>query len=266
MKRERLIKNLLDRVQVLKDRREVAQRSQHADTHFSQLLSTTKQACDELSGIITSLYSRINAGNKLSKEKADNSMFTIADSLVQELLMSHLFGGNKFQAIVGEEEEEVDILNKPYSAGGFTVPNDLEDDVDDVRNRLEGLAAKIPLGPFQQVTIFIDPIDGTKEFSSGKGEQCTIMVGFATEGRPVAGLVYRPLNRTFAMGCKIEGFVVQELMDWCGESGKADSGTCAAGGCSGGRFLATNGALSLFSKQLAEELGYSLERAGGAGP
>lgn len=33
-----------------------------------------------------------------------------------------------------------------------------------------------------------------KEFLTGQGEQCAIMVGFAHEQREFAGVVYRPIN------------------------------------------------------------------------
>lgn len=166
------------------------------------------------------------------------------------MFISHLFGGNKFEAIVGEEEEEVNILQRPYSAGGFSVPQDLEDDVEKVRNTFNAMAAAIPADCFESTSVFIDPIDGTREFSSGKGEQCTIMVGFAVGGRPVAGLVYRPLTQTYAMGCKVESCYTTNLEI-------ANSGGCG--------FLGSNGPLSPFTMQLAEELGYSLVRSGGAG-
>ena len=43
-------------------------------------------------------------------------------------------------------------------------------------------------GPYKDLTVFIDPIDGTREFSTGKGTQCSICIGFASsDGLPVAG-------------------------------------------------------------------------------
>ena len=43
---------------------------------------------------------------------------------------------------------------------------------------------------YEQITVFIDPIDGTQEFSSGKGEQCLVYIGFANKyGKAVAGVI-----------------------------------------------------------------------------
>ena len=36
--------------------------------------------------------------------KADKSVFTIVDGIVQHLFTEHLFAGNKFAAMVGEED------------------------------------------------------------------------------------------------------------------------------------------------------------------
>jgi fructose-1,6-bisphosphatase/inositol monophosphatase family enzyme len=44
-------------------------------------------------------------------------------------------------------------------------------------------------------TCFIDPIDGTKEFASKRGQQCSTCIGFADEfGVSIAGIIYRPMT------------------------------------------------------------------------
>ena len=55
---------------------------------------------------------------------------------------------------------------------------------------------------YQTVTAFIDKIDKTREFATQHGEQCTICVGFAAmqTGRPVAGILYRPLSSSRRRG------------------------------------------------------------------
>ncbi len=54
-----------------------------------------------------------------------------------------------------------------------------------------------------------DPIDGTREFSTGLGEQCSICIGFADDvGKAVGGLVYRPITSppTWAAGAASEKY------------------------------------------------------------
>jgi hypothetical protein len=55
----------------------------------------------------------------------------------------------------------------------------------------------------------LDPIDGTREFATGKGDKVTMLVGYNDPtGHPVAGLIYRPLTEpsTWASGSKPEGY------------------------------------------------------------
>mmetsp|Transcript_12767 Transcript_12767/g.26349 ORF Transcript_12767/g.26349 Transcript_12767/m.26349 type:complete len:273 (+) Transcript_12767:973-1791(+) len=79
--------------------------------------------------------------------------------------------------------------------------------IDGVRERVSTLSAGVDSAAYKDKTIFIDPIDGTREFSTGMGEQCTILVGIADQsGRAVAGMIYRPIPHPaqFAFGCASE--------------------------------------------------------------
>jgi 3'-phosphoadenosine 5'-phosphosulfate (PAPS) 3'-phosphatase len=42
---------------------------------------------------------------------------------------------------------------------------------------MKALASKIDDKAFKDVTVFVDPIDGTREFATGKGEFVTILLG-----------------------------------------------------------------------------------------
>ena len=80
---------------------------------LTKLLRVTKNACDVLTPMVVSFYQAING--ETSKLKADASVFTIADGMVQHLLIENLFHGGKFHDIVGEEEGTiVNIETKPF--------------------------------------------------------------------------------------------------------------------------------------------------------
>jgi fructose-1,6-bisphosphatase/inositol monophosphatase family enzyme len=108
--------------------------------------------------------------------------------------------------------------------------------------------------------VFIDPIDGTREFSTSKctrvisfcningivdvhidlGEQCSICIGFSdAEGKAVAGIVYRPIPEppTWAAGAPAENWHAHEL---------DTSGPINPRG-----FLTSNGGISKFIEKLA---------------
>lgn len=193
-----------------------------------------------LAPLVNALYIAQNA--ETSKLKSDFSLFTIADGIVQVkfllflpllissntncivslqcILKDHLFGGNKFEHIVGtftlsvvcyficlthidilnlsrsqigeEDEAHINLSDKPYSVDHLPVPEQFVSLIDTAMREIKIHATQIDAFAYKHLTVFIDPIDGTKEFASGVGEQCTILVGFADRTKkPVAGVIYR---------------------------------------------------------------------------
>ncbi len=223
-----------------------------AAARLEVLSNISKSACDALAPMIVSFYTAINS--ETAKLKADASVFTIADGIVQHMLTNFLFSGGKFAAIVGEEDCAVNIHTSPYTVDDLTVPVDFIDAIDAAKQAITQLSAQISSSDYQDLTVFIDPIDGTREFSTGLGEQCSVCIGFAdVTGRPVAGLVYRPITQppTFAMGAAAESFRAAELQ----YAAEPD----ATG------FLTSNGSISPFIVNLIGSLGFHRVPSGGAG-
>ena len=122
------------------------------------------------------------------------------------------------------------------------------------RDAINELAKSIDTNAYKSLTVFIDPIDGTREFSTGLGEQCSICIGFAdASGKPVAGIVYRPIptTTTWASGAKSENFINSNLDLATVPNPKG--------------FLTSNGGISKFIGSLIEELGFERVPSGGAG-
>ena len=221
-------------------------------TSKAELLRVSKEACDELAVFVRELYSALSGD--AAKLKEDKSVFTIADGIVQETLKSCLFAGNKFEAIVGEEDSSnINLKVKPYTVDDLVVADKFVPAVDRVVERLTSLGQTIDHEAYRSLTIFIDPIDGTREFYTKLGEQCSICIGFAEEGLPVAGLVYRPIPNpaTWAAGCKAENHTSGNL--------EFQEPPHANG------LLTTNGSISKFTEVLMDELKCERVRSGGAG-
>jgi 3'-phosphoadenosine 5'-phosphosulfate (PAPS) 3'-phosphatase len=220
---------------------------------LESLCKITIEACGLLSQLILPFYQSINS--ETAKLKSDKSVFTIADGIVQHLLINSLYS-DKFHDIVGEEDEShVNIVQRPYNVDDLQVPEEYYDVIDSVRSQIEELSQRIsPEAYRRDVNVFIDPIDGTREFSTGLGEQCSICIGFSNaEGRPIAGVVFRPLTTpyTFAAGAASENYR---------ESVLSTEGPTNPQG-----LLTSNGSISPFIARLIEELGYSRVPSGGAG-
>jgi len=215
------------------------------------LLVTTVDACDILAQLVKQLYDTLSGDS--AKLKEDKSVFTIADGLVQELLKSHLFGGNKFKAIVGEEDDSnIVVSQRPFKVDDLLIPEKFYASIDQARIQLDSLSTRIDSTAFKDLTIFIDPIDGTREFYTKLGEQCSFCIGFAKEGKPFAGVVYRPLTSppTWAAGCPSESLRMAKL----------ERNAVATRGV-----LTSNGSISPFIETLIETLNCKRVKSGGAG-
>ncbi len=135
---------------------------------FENLCKTSKSACDVLAPMVLAFYQSITG--ETAKLKSDASVFTIADGIVQHLLINFLFNGDKFKAVIGEEDESnVNISTLPYTVDDLTVPGEYTELINSVREGISQLAAEISKDFYQDITILIDPIDGTREFSTGLG-------------------------------------------------------------------------------------------------
>ncbi|KAL7547472.1 hypothetical protein ACHAWF_010766 [Thalassiosira exigua] len=221
--------------------------------------------------LIAAIYEQLVSPNQtLKKAKSDNSAFTIADGLVQRLIIEVLFSQVSFHGIVGEEDEDdkwSDEKGSWFWVQGLAIPAELRPLVVSTKADMEFLASEYlsqEMGcNYQKTTVFIDPIDGTREFSSGKGEQCSVCIGFANEhGKAIGGVVYRPLPQsqpTWVAGAKSEGYA---KFDFGGaiQRNRRDSKVSRGG------LLSTNGSISPFIESLIDELGqYERVKSGGAG-
>lgn len=44
----------------------------------------------------------------------------------------------------------------------------------------------------EEVTIWVDPLDGTREFTEGLYDHVTVLIGISLNGKPVAGVIHQP--------------------------------------------------------------------------
>jgi len=247
-------------------------------TPITSLLELCKEACDELSVLVRLVYAGMRAED--AALKADKSVFTIADGLVQHLLQTTLLREDVLCAIVGEEDSIVNVLQRPYTVDALPVPEALWPVVDSARAKLLELSAKLGSDPaLRLLTAFVDPIDGTREFTERLGEMCTICIGFSEGEKPIGGLVYRPLTTpaSWAYGCEREGTARSQLLATKealavvvsspieGEPRAPADGQIGDVPISDIRLLVSRGSLSPFLRALGRQLPAQLVRSGGAG-
>lgn len=153
----------------------------------------------EMGGIaISRIYSETNNGKMQIYEKRVRmdvgrpELLTRAD-LISNALMLELLRRFPLLKVV-TEEKFVKINNRetdPYRADNYELWMGL-------RELISSLPSwRIPLG---RIVIWIDPLDGTQEFTEGLTEYLTVMACIAIDGKPFVGAIHSPFNNETILG------------------------------------------------------------------
>ena len=180
---------------------------------LQRLLGISLRACDALQPLISGLYhSQANTATL----KSDNSVLTLADGIVQFMLLDVLFKG-KFAAKIGEEyESHINLEVEPYSINNIQISPDFVPLINQIKSSMTDISKEIDVTDCSRLVVFLDPIDGTREFSTNCGEQSSTCIGFsdAASGESLAGLIYRPITSppSWAMGIPSENYAENNLI------------------------------------------------------
>jgi 3'(2'), 5'-bisphosphate nucleotidase len=114
-----------------------------------------------------------------------NDLQTKADRTAQDCIVNSLRATFPGLVVIGEEGEE--HISPPDQIPEDWIVTDLHPD---------GLTLKTPeklLGAsIDQLTVWVDPLDGTKEFADGYLDHVTILIGIAVGNEAVAGVINQP--------------------------------------------------------------------------
>ena len=119
---------------------------------------------------------------------------TIADTAAQKVIVSSLLSKYSMLNIVGEEDEPIEIdpgskkdLNDTMLVDvDFYLPNNLKEDgdLDDPPHELR----------VDEIVVYVDPLDGTREFVEGRLSNVQCLIGLVWRGRPLMGAVGIPFG------------------------------------------------------------------------
>ena len=177
-------------------------------THALQigaLLSTCVDACQRGCNEIRAVQEKRHAGEGLNVELKNEddvkSALTEADYAAQAVICGSLRAewGDAL-AIIGEEDGD-ESLEKRMSKMTFE-PLDKTRFDDDI-----GETADIPI---EDITIYVDPLDATREFCEGRIANCQSLVGIAIGDEAVAGVIGIPFP---ANDLSTESTIVYGLAD-----------------------------------------------------
>lgn len=114
-----------------------------------------------------------------------------SEIIIFSVLRKHL-GANV--AIVGEEESSSDFVARNHSrihdvSGGGII-------YEDVRNTLinQSPSSANVLVKLGELTIFVDPLDGTREFINGQLPLVTVLIGVSLRGSRLCGVIAKPFS------------------------------------------------------------------------
>jgi 3'-phosphoadenosine 5'-phosphosulfate (PAPS) 3'-phosphatase len=161
-----------------------------ATVNINELLSTCVDACSRGCAEIRSVQERRAAGGSFQVEFKDatdpKSALTEADGASQAAIVNALrLEWGPGLKIVGEEEDD-------DREQGSTLTS--SNNVAKLRRDLCGELAILEGNelPLAHVTVFVDPLDGTKEFVEGRLNNCQALVGIAVAGKAAAGAIGVP--------------------------------------------------------------------------
>ncbi|OAF68630.1 Myo-inositol monophosphatase A3 [Intoshia linei] len=132
-------------------------------------------------------------GNLEIVEKGYNDFQTIADVKSQCMIIKSLQKNYPGVCIVGEEDTE------NIDSAFFKEMELVESLSDEVVSKCKTLPEEYKNIKENEIVIWVDPLDGTNEYTKGIVEHVTILIGIARFGKPIAGIICQPYFKSDAL-------------------------------------------------------------------
>lgn len=120
---------------------------------------------------------------------------TEADRRAQRCIVGHLQRQFPRLRIIGEEDAYLDAANGPAQ------PSDAVRSEAGADGGAEGAAVlqlqcpdEFRAATEDQFVVWVDPLDGTSEYTQGNLDHVTVLIGVALNGRSVAGVIHQPYH------------------------------------------------------------------------
>ncbi|GIY59731.1 3'(2'),5'-bisphosphate nucleotidase 1 [Caerostris darwini] len=145
---------------------------------FLRLMSASVTVADHAGKIIREIMRKGNLG---IVEKGINDLQTEADRSAQRCIVNSLLKQFPRVTIIGEEtleklENEEEVIVSLQNCE--TINADCPQDLATVKE--------------EDVVIWVDPLDGTAEYTQGLLDHVTVLIGLAVNGKAVGGVIHQP--------------------------------------------------------------------------
>jgi len=149
---------------------------------ISELLSASIYLCEKAGGVIKKIREsgNLDETSKGETKEGVNDPLTEGDLASHRIIVKGMMKAFPQLNLVSEEHEVEDV-------SGVIPPSVSHPEVLSVA----GLEAEVP---YKDITVWIDPLDATKEFTENLIEYVTVMACVAVKGVPVAGVIRKPFT------------------------------------------------------------------------
>lgn len=142
--------------------------------NLGELLSACIDAAQQAGQIITNVW---KSGKLDIKDKGGDDPFTKADVESQQLIIGLI--QNKWPTLAFMGEEDCEIPPVSHSPRLDFVPQ-------------EKVPEEYRAVAIEDLCVFVDPLDATKEYTLGHLEACMSLVGIGYKGEAVGGVIFQP--------------------------------------------------------------------------
>jgi len=155
-------------------------RMSSSSSAVTQVLASSVAIADRAGAIVRAIWSGGDLGTVEKTGKDD--LQTSADRSAQQCIVASLAHQFPGLAVVGEEgEQDLSGIPGDWVVGG----------------RSEEAALLLPpphlsSTPLEELTVWVDPLDGTAEFTQGLLDHVTVLIGIAVGSEAVAGVIHQP--------------------------------------------------------------------------
>lgn len=174
-------------------------------TLLSTCVDACQRGCNEIRAVQAKRQENDGSLEKVDLKNQDDSRsaLTEADGAAQAAIVGSLRAtwGDSLN-IIGEEDDDEELVRLMESSTFDPLDKSLfEDDI-----------GETPELDASDVIVYVDPLDGTREFVEGRIENCQALVGIAIGGRSAAGAIGIPFP---AGDLSTESTIVYGIADAC---------------------------------------------------
>ncbi|XP_067943701.1 3'(2'),5'-bisphosphate nucleotidase 1-like [Watersipora subatra] len=144
-----------------------------------RLLAASVKIAEKSGNIVRRILSSGELG--IVEKENVNDLQTEADRTVQRCIVSSLYHNFPKLTVIGEEDDLDETVDKDIMETGFA---------DDVMAMT--CPEKFVNAPESELVMWVDPLDGTKEFTQGLLDHVTVLIGLSWQGKAIGGVIHQP--------------------------------------------------------------------------